>query len=250
MVVPYWTTQNRFPVLLGMLVDHPLIMTASLNILYLLTHPTTPHPLNPKLKLLVTHISGETSSQMFLQQHNIFLPSYRKSTRGRYNSVLQQCHDFCGREETNYLLPDVTSVLKFFTMLYEKGCQYGSISLALASVVTTLSDHPLIKHFLKGVYHLRPSKSKYSSDWDADILLRYWQQTENNSLLNLLLELSKKVTTLLVLLHGLRINTIPTFDINLIALSNDTCIFYPSELLKHDQQGRLRDKIIYKKFKS
>ena len=30
-------------------------------------------------------------------------------------------------------------------------------------------------------------------------------------------------------------------------MSKDTCIFYPSELLKHDQQGRPRDKIIYKK---
>ena len=47
-VVPYWTTQNWFLVLLGILVDHPLIMTASLNILYLPTHPTTPHPLHLK----------------------------------------------------------------------------------------------------------------------------------------------------------------------------------------------------------
>ena len=30
-------------------------------------------------------------------------------------------------------------------------------------------------------------------------------------------------------------------------MSNDTCIFYPSELLKHDQQWRPRDKITYKK---
>ena len=222
----------------------------------LIEHIVSPYPPNntspsePQAKASSdSHIWGNFESNVSTTTQYILLSSYRKSTRGRYNSVLQQCHDFCGREETNYLLPDVTSVLKFFTKLYEKGCQYGSISLALASVVTTLSDHPLIKHFLKGVYHLRPSKSKYSSDWDADILLRYWQQTENNSQLNLL-ELSKKITTLLVLLHGLRINTIPTFDINLIALSNDTCIFYPSELLKHDQQGRLRDKIIYKKFKS
>ena len=72
-VVPYWTTQNWFPVLLGMLVDHPLIMTASLNILYLPTHPTTPHPLHPKLKLLVAHISGVTlSHKMFLKLHNIY----------------------------------------------------------------------------------------------------------------------------------------------------------------------------------
>ena len=121
------------------------------------------------------------------------------------------------------------SVLKFFTEIYEKGCQYSSITLArsaLASVVTlrgytTLSDHPLIKFFIKGVYM---SKPKYSSIWDADILLIYWEQIEDNSQLNLL-ELSKKVTTLLVLLHGHRISTIATFDINLITMSNDTCIF-------------------------
>ena len=169
--------------------------------------------------------------------------------------MLQQGHDFCGWEETNYLLPDVTSVLNIFTKLYEKSCQYSSITLArsaLASVValreyTTLSDHPLIKRFIKGVYHLRPPKPKYYSFWYADILLRYWQQREDNSPLNLL-ELSKKVTTLLVLLH--RINTITTFDISLITMLNDTCIFYPYELLKHDRQGKPRDKTIYKKFEN
>ena len=33
-------------------------------------------------------------------------------------------------------------------------------------------------------------------------------------------------------------------------MSNDLCIFYPSELLKYDRQGRPRDKIIYKKFEN
>ena len=151
----------------------------------------------------------------------------------------------------------MTSVLKFFTEFYENGCQYSSITVArspLASVVTlrgyaTLWDLPLIKCFIKGIFHLRPTKPKYSSIWDADILVRYWEKKEDNSQLNLL-ELSKKVTTLLVLLHGLRISTIATFDVTLITMSNDTCIFYPSELLKHDRQGRPRDKFIYKKFKN
>ena len=53
-----------------------------------------------------------------------------------------------------------------------------------------------------------------------------------------------------VLLHGVRISTIATFDVNLITMSNDTCTFHPSELLKHDQQGRPRDKFIYKKFEN
>ena len=71
-------------------------------------------------------------------------------------------------------------------------------------------DHPLIKRFIKGVFHLRSPKPKYSSICDVDILLRYWQKIEDNSQLKLL-ELSKKVTTLLALLHdGLRISTIVT----------------------------------------
>ena len=147
--------------------------------------------------------------------------------------MLQQWHDFYGREETNYLLPDVTSELKLFTELYEKGYQYSSITLAhsaLASVVMLRGYTTLLKCFIKGVYHLRQPKPKYSSIWDADILLRYFQQIEDNSQLNLL-ELSKKKTTLLVLLHGLRISTITTFGVNRIFMSN---IFYPSELLKHD----------------
>ena len=184
-------------------------MAASLNILYLPTHPTTPQPPSAsQVKASIgSHIWGNINSQnVSATAKYILLSSWRKSTRERYNSVLQQWHDFCGREETNYLLPDVISVLKCFTKLYEKGCQYRSITLAcsaLASVVTLrgytrLSDHPLIKRFIKGVFHLRPPKPKYSSIWDADILLRYWQKIEGNSQLNLL-ELRKKVTTMLVL---------------------------------------------------
>ena len=85
-VVPYRTPQNWFPV--GMLIHHPLILTASLNILYLPTHPITPLPLYPKLKLLVAYISREILSlKMFLQQQYILLSSLRKSTSGRYDSV-------------------------------------------------------------------------------------------------------------------------------------------------------------------
>ena len=115
------------------------------------------------------------------------------------------------------------SVLKFFAEFYEKGCQYSSVTptrIALASSVTlrgyiTLSEHSLIKRFIKGVHHFRPQKPKYYSIWDADVLLRYWEQIEDNSQLNLQ-EISKMVTALLELLHGLRKSITVTFDINLI----------------------------------
>ena len=55
---------------------------------------------------------------------------------------------------------------------------------------------------------------------------------------------------MLVLLHGVRLNTISRFDIKLITMSNDMCIFYPSDLLKHDLQGRPIIKLSTKKFEN
>ena len=69
------------------------------------------------------------------------------------------------------------------------------------------------------VYYLRLPIPKYSSIWDADILLRFWKQIKDNSHWNLL-KLSKKVTTFYVLLHGFSISTTVTFDINLIKRLN------------------------------
>ena len=90
-VVPYWATQNWFLVLLGMLVDHPLIMTTSLDILYLPTHQTTPHLLHPKLKLLVAYISGVTSiHKMFLQRHNIYSCPFGENQPG--GDITQCCN--------------------------------------------------------------------------------------------------------------------------------------------------------------
>ena len=72
---------------------------------------------------------------MFLQQHNKYsCPFGENQQQEDITLVLQQWHDFCGRKETNFLIPDVTLVLKFFTELYEKGCQYSSITLACSAL--------------------------------------------------------------------------------------------------------------------
>ena len=161
----------------GTLLDHTELVPGTLgdagrqpfdndSLIEHIVSPSPPNNTSPSASQVKTssasHIWGNIESQNVSKTTQyILLSSWRKSTRGRYKSVLQQWHDFCRREETNYLLPDVTSVLKFFTELYEKGYQYSSITLArsaLASVVTlrgyvTLSDHPLIKLFIKGVFH-------------------------------------------------------------------------------------------------
>ena len=79
--------------------------------------------------------------------------------------------------------------------------------------------------------------------------MRYWENKGDNSQLNLS-ELSKKVTVLFVLLHGVKISAIVTLSINLITMLNSMRIFYPSDVLSHDREGRPRDKFIYKKIEN
>lgn len=98
------------------------------------------------------------------------------------------------------------------------------------------------------MYHLRPAKQKWSFIKDADVLLRYWEYTGDNSQLNLL-ELPQKVITLLaLLLYKLRISATALFDINSITKSNDMFIFYTSDLVRCERRERPRDKRSYKKF--
>ena len=59
--------------------------------MYFPTHPATPQPLYPKLKILVVHISGVTSThKMFLQQHNIYCCPLGKNQPGE--DITQCCN--------------------------------------------------------------------------------------------------------------------------------------------------------------
>ena len=220
---------------------------------YLPTRPKTHHS-------SISHVeaSGSSHIRRIIESQNVSTASqyiplspWRKLTRERYTIVLKQWHDFCEKEQAIHLLTNMNSALNFFIERYEKGCQYSSITLArsaLASAMTlkvysTLSESPVIKPFIKGVCHIGPSKQKYYFIWNADMFLMYWEHIEDNSQVNLL-HLSKKITTLLVLFHGLRISVIATFDLGLITRPYGMCVLYPSKLLKQDQQGRLREKTL------
>ena len=64
----------------------------------------------------------------------------------------------------------------------------------------------------------------------------YWEHIEDNSQVNLL-HLSKKITTLLVLFHGLRISIIATFDLGLITRPYDMCVCTHLNSLKKTNKG-------------
>ena len=99
------------------------------------THPKAPYRLNSKLRFLVAHISIEILGHKMLQkQHNILFYLLVKNEPGEdYTTIFQQLDYFHGKKQTNHLLPVINNVLKIFSKLYEKGCQYTSAQYSFAS---------------------------------------------------------------------------------------------------------------------
>ena len=111
--------------------------------------------------------------------------------------------------------PTLNNVIEYLTDLYEKGHSYSSINVAKSSLSSlgisfesyTAGSHPLVVRFLKGVFNIRPPKSRYSSIWDVNVVLSYLRTlspVKNISLKHLTL----KIVMLMALTNAARVNTI------------------------------------------
>lgn len=102
---------------------------------------------------------------------------------------------------------------------------------------------------MKGAFEKRPSiptKSK-TAIWDPQQVLDFlepWYPHETLSLKDLTL----KLTMFLALLSGQRTQTIHSLNINNLNITNDKCIFYVSQILKHSKKGRHQDPIEFLAF--
>ena len=165
--------------------------------------------------------------------------SWRESTRSQYNSVLRGWGSFCLERQTNPTSPSIEDVLVYLTSLYEQGLQYNTICTARSALsgilhipgVPKLSDHPLIQRLLKGIYHNRPPKPRYTCIWDTSKMINYLASLHNESLDFKMI--SYKCVTLLTILAGQRISTLHKFRLSLMQNTDSMTLFQISDLLKH-----------------
>ena len=113
--------------------------------------------------------------------------SLRPGTKNQYSVYIRQWIQFCKAKRLSCLSAKASDVLEFLsTLFYDKGLGYSTINTCRSALATflvlqdsecTLSSHPLISRFMKGVFNLRPPKPKYVDIWDVKTvltLLRSW----------------------------------------------------------------------------
>ena len=100
-----------------------------------------------------------------------------------------------------------------------------------------LSDHPLMKRFVKGVFHLRPPLPKYTQVWDVGMVIAYIHSLGCTNDQLSLKDLTMKLTALLSILTQ-RISSISYLSVSHMFIEEDKVIFTPVQLSKHHRQGR------------
>ena len=155
--------------------------------------------------------------------------------------------------------PDVNAVLEFLHSLYNEHLSYSSINTARSAISAclmggvllnsqfTVSSHPLIIGFMKGIFNLRKPQPKYVETWDVDIVLQYLELCVPLEKLSLK-ELTLKLTILLALTSGQRCQTLVLLDTDHMKKTDKQFTFVLTDHVKQNRPGNVMSAFCARKF--
>ena len=132
---------------------------------------------------------------------------------------------------------------------YNTICGYRSALNKVISIpqFPDISEHPLIRRFIKGVFNIKPPEPRYTYSWDVNVVLEYFNNLCENEALDYK-QLSYKLVTLLMLLAGTRVNSLTAFSCNKMSLNSYKCTFIPCKVLKHSGPNFIYNPIEYNRY--
>jgi len=137
----------------------------------------------------------------------------------------------------------VNSVLEFLTHQFHEGKSASTIGVYRSMLSSTLGitlpvndrlgQHPQICQLMAGIYNSRPPTPRYSNTWNPDGVLEYFKSTPALDLL----QLSKKLVTLLALTTLRRCSELASISLNSISFSSRGISFILLKPLKAQHSG-------------
>ena len=173
------------------------------------------------------------------------MASWRKSTGKQYTTYLSRWVTYCKNKQLDVTHAIINDGLDFLTLLYKQGVGYNAINTArsaLSSAITpadktTFGEHPLVTRFLKGTFELRPSLPRYSTIWDACIVLTYFRSFPALNDLTLK-QLTLNLTMLLALVTAQRTQTLSKLDTSCMQETTTGITFTIQDTLKTTRPGK------------
>lgn len=154
--------------------------------------------------------------------------------------------------------PTVHNVLEFLHGFHVNNCSYSLINTARAALSSylmgfvfpgqfTISNHPIIVRYVRGVFNCRKPAPRYEETWDVAPVLRYIELLMPLNKLPLK-ELTLKLVMLLALTSGQRCQTLTFLDTTAMTKTPEYYLFHIQQHVKQDRPGKLLSSVFIKKY--
>lgn len=171
---------------------------------------------------------------------DILLDSLSHNTFKQYQSALKDWFKYCKERDLDCYNVSVNTILKFLTMIVNKGSKYGTLNCyrsALALVLGNKLEDNLISRFLKGVFKRSPALPKYDFTWDPSVVLRKLENLYPNDTISLE-ALSKKLVMLLALVTAHRAQTLSLIKLSNIEIYESRILIRIPDIIKTSNVNR------------
>ena len=143
------------------------------------------------------------------------------------NHVLTFLHGFHSRKLSYSTINTARSALSSYLM----GFQFSGTTY-------TVSNHPFILRYLKGVFHCQKPAPRYFETWDVNPVLNYIATLYPLEPLTLK-EITLKLVSLLALTSGQRRQTLTLLHTDATTKTQDFFLFRIQDLIKQDRPGEV-----------
>lgn len=176
---------------------------------------------------------------------SLILSATRRNTNAAYQSAWNSWGNWCSSWEIDPLSPSRADIANFLAE-YSVGRKYRTVNVARSMLSSTLATKlgkqsvgkdPLVISLLKGLYNNSPPAARYSKTWDPDLVLAHLDITAGAPLS--LLELSRKLVTLVALCSLLRTCEISSILFDSIEISDSRVSFTLGKPRKGQHEGPL-----------
>ena len=152
---------------------------------------------------------GPAKYQLSSRARDVLLASWGRGTSKQYQMYLGKWQKYCAERKLDVFQPNISDAIEFLVSLYQSGLGYSALNTARSALSSILvlgngkkfGEHPLVTHFMKGIFELRPALPKYSEIWDVNVALNYLKTIDLSTSLTMK-RLTLKLTMLLCLTTG------------------------------------------------
>ena len=176
---------------------------------------------------------GHDKPEMSDTARHLIQKATRKSTERKYDSIRRKWYSYCLKKGYDYKKADTTSIVNFIGEEYDRDLKYSTLKSYIPALqkYTKNIDLDVVNKVLKGIFNARPPTAKYTCIWDVNILLAYI----GSMIVATDMDLSRKLSTLMMIISGNRVNMLSHLKVNNMYITDDECTFVFNDVLKHSR---------------